>query len=208
MRFVGALLLCPCLFPPSDNVWRSRHVDAPRCTHFSTVISPSWITEQISVGKCAHRGVSACRERQTSFKIVSWTKQTWTKHHNTVLSHAEDCCQQHTYAIPTIYKSHLYVSGNPLLGLQNQLQHKVHVAEMAVVTDSPSDWEQLSIPPVQVTLSINQFAFQSIRYHTYQLIKYFAFQSIRYVTYQLIRYFAYQSIRYLALQSIRYLAFQ
>ena len=23
------------------------------------------------------------RERQTSFKIVTWTKQTWTKHHNT-----------------------------------------------------------------------------------------------------------------------------
>jgi len=51
--------------------------------HFSTVISPSWITEQISVGKCAHRGASARQERQTSFKIVTWTKQTWTKHHNT-----------------------------------------------------------------------------------------------------------------------------
>ena len=23
------------------------------------------------------------RERQTSFKIVTWTNQTWTKHHNT-----------------------------------------------------------------------------------------------------------------------------
>ena len=51
--------------------------------HFSTVISPSWITEQISVGKCAHRGASSRRERQTSFKIVTWTKQTWTRHHNT-----------------------------------------------------------------------------------------------------------------------------
>ena len=30
-----------------------------------------------------HRGASARRERQTSFKIVTWTKQTWTKHHNT-----------------------------------------------------------------------------------------------------------------------------
>ena len=27
----GALLLCPCLFCPSDNVWRSRCADAPRC---------------------------------------------------------------------------------------------------------------------------------------------------------------------------------
>ena len=40
------------------------------------------ITEQISEGKCANRGTSARPERQTSFKIVTWTKQTWTKHHN------------------------------------------------------------------------------------------------------------------------------
>ena len=79
----GALLLCPCLFCPSDNVWRSRRADAPWCAHFSTVISPSWITEQISVGKCAHRAVSVHWEQQTSFKIVTSTKQTWTKHHNT-----------------------------------------------------------------------------------------------------------------------------
>ena len=83
---LGALLLCPCLLLPSDNVWRSRRADAPRCAHFSTVISPSWITEQISVGKCAHQGASQHQERQTSFKIVTWTKQTWTKHHNTDLS--------------------------------------------------------------------------------------------------------------------------
>jgi len=80
---MGALLLCPCLFHPSDNVWRSRCAEAPLYAHPSTVISPSWITEQISVGKCAHRGASAHWERQTSFKIVTWTKQTWTTHHNT-----------------------------------------------------------------------------------------------------------------------------
>ena len=79
----GALLLCPCLFHPSDKMWRSRRADAPWCTQFSTVISPSWITEQISVGKCAYRGASERREHQTSFKIVTWTKQTWTTHHNT-----------------------------------------------------------------------------------------------------------------------------
>ena len=86
----------PCLFYPSDNVWRSRRADAPRYTHFSTVISPSWITEQISVGKCAHRGASASGERQTSFKIVTWTKQTWTKHHNTqpLPSLILFCCSQ------------------------------------------------------------------------------------------------------------------
>ena len=54
---IGALL-CPCLFRPSDNVWRSRRADEHRCTHFSTVISPSWITEQISEGKCTHQGAS------------------------------------------------------------------------------------------------------------------------------------------------------
>ena len=79
----GALLLCPCLFCPSDNVWCSRRTDAPRCAHFATVISPSCITEQISVGKSAHRDASSRWECQTSFKIVTWTKQTWTKHHNT-----------------------------------------------------------------------------------------------------------------------------
>ena len=51
-----------------------------QCTSGEFQGAPSWITEQISVGKCAHRGTSA---RQTSFKIVTWTKQTWTKHHNT-----------------------------------------------------------------------------------------------------------------------------
>jgi len=32
------------------------------------------------------RGVSARREQQTSFKIVTWTKQPWTKHHNTKIA--------------------------------------------------------------------------------------------------------------------------
>ena len=81
----SALLLCPCLFCPNDNVRRSRRADGPRSAHFSTVISPPWITQQISVGKCAHRGASARWERQTSLKIVTWTKQTWKKHHNTDL---------------------------------------------------------------------------------------------------------------------------
>ena len=39
-------------------LWHSRHADAPYCTHFSTVITPSWITQQILVEKCAHRHVS------------------------------------------------------------------------------------------------------------------------------------------------------
>jgi len=30
------------------------------------------------------RAPEARRERQTMFKIVTWTKQTWKKHHNTV----------------------------------------------------------------------------------------------------------------------------
>ena len=78
-----ALFLCPCLFRPSENMWCSRCADTPRCPHFSTVISPSWITEQILVGKCSHRGALARRERQISCKIVTWTKQTWRKRHNT-----------------------------------------------------------------------------------------------------------------------------
>jgi len=85
----GALLLCPCFFCPSDNVWRSWRDDAPRCAHFSAVFSSSWITEQILVGKCTHRGESARWERQTSFKIVTWTKQTWTKHQNTELGNLQ-----------------------------------------------------------------------------------------------------------------------
>ena len=71
----GIVMFYPCLFCPSDNVWHSQRADAPRCAQFSTVISPSWITEQISIEKSAHRGVSARRERQTMFKIVTWTKK-------------------------------------------------------------------------------------------------------------------------------------
>ena len=51
-----------------------------RYGHFSIHFTPSWITQQISVGKYAHRGAWACRERQTMFQIVTWTKQTWIIH--------------------------------------------------------------------------------------------------------------------------------
>ena len=54
------------------------------CAPFYTVITSSWITQQIPVEKCAHQGASASWERQRMFKIVTWTKQTWTKHHHTV----------------------------------------------------------------------------------------------------------------------------
>ena len=59
-------------------MWRSRRADM----HFSTVITPSWITQQMSVEKCVHQGASARRERQTLFKVVTWAKQTWKKHPN------------------------------------------------------------------------------------------------------------------------------
>ena len=65
-------------------VWCSRCADAPRCAYFPTDIF-SVIQEGVkSKEKCTYQGASARRERQTMFKIVSWTKQTWTKHHNTV----------------------------------------------------------------------------------------------------------------------------
>ena len=38
---LGALLLCPCLFRPSDNMWCSRRADAPQCMHFPTDFTPS-----------------------------------------------------------------------------------------------------------------------------------------------------------------------
>ena len=79
----GVVMFCPCLFCSSDNVWRSQSTDAPPCVHFSIDFTPSWVIGQISVEKCVHRGASARRERQTMLKIVTWTKQTWTKHHNT-----------------------------------------------------------------------------------------------------------------------------
>ena len=77
----------PCLFCPSDNVWCSRRADAPRCAHFYTVITPSWITQQISIENCAHRGKSVRRERQTMLKSVTWTKQTWTTQHRIRVCH-------------------------------------------------------------------------------------------------------------------------
>ena len=77
--FSGCFIHVPCLICPSDNMWHSRQADAPWCTHFSTVITPFWITQQISVEKCTHRGTLSHRKRQTMFKIIPWTK-----HHNTV----------------------------------------------------------------------------------------------------------------------------
>ena len=35
--YKGALMFFPCLFCPSDNVWRSRRADAPWCAHFSNL---------------------------------------------------------------------------------------------------------------------------------------------------------------------------
>ena len=82
----------PCLFCPSDNVWCSRRAHVPWCAHFYTVITPSWITQQISIENCAHQGMSARRERQTMLKSVLWTKQTWTTQHNTVkTTYTQDC---------------------------------------------------------------------------------------------------------------------
>ena len=47
-----------------------------------------------------HRGASARRERQTSFQIVTWTKQTWTKHHNTGPGHGQEGPRQlHPHAL-------------------------------------------------------------------------------------------------------------
>ena len=66
--YVGHRHFIKCRWPPL----------LPTRPHFSIDFTPSWITQQISVEKCAHRGASARRERQTMFKIV-----TWTKHHIT-----------------------------------------------------------------------------------------------------------------------------
>ena len=76
-------MLCPCLFRPCDNVWRSRRADAPRCEDFSTVISPSWITEQISEGKCSHRGALGAPNK---FQNCHLDKTTWTKQTCTILT--------------------------------------------------------------------------------------------------------------------------
>ena len=51
------------LFCPSDNVGRSQCANAPRCVHYYTVITPSWIIQQISIEKCPHRGASARRKK-------------------------------------------------------------------------------------------------------------------------------------------------
>ena len=59
MQKYGVVMFYPCLFCPSDNVWHSRHADAPWCLHFSIVITPSWITQQKLVEKCTQRGASS-----------------------------------------------------------------------------------------------------------------------------------------------------
>ena len=64
-------------------IWRSRCADVPWCAHFPNYIS--WVIQEGVkwIEKCAHRGASARWERLTMFKIVTWTKQTCTKYHNT-----------------------------------------------------------------------------------------------------------------------------
>ena len=55
----GVVMFYPCSLCPSDNVRRSRHADEPQCAHFSTVTTPSWISQQISVEKWAQHVRSA-----------------------------------------------------------------------------------------------------------------------------------------------------
>ena len=55
----GALLLCPWLFRPSDNVWRSRCADAPRCALFCCYLTFLDHRTNISRKVLAPRRVSA-----------------------------------------------------------------------------------------------------------------------------------------------------
>jgi len=43
----SALMFYPCLFCPSDVVWRSWRTHAPRCMDFSIHFIFSWITRKI-----------------------------------------------------------------------------------------------------------------------------------------------------------------
>ena len=47
-RRISVVMFYPCLFCPSDNLSRTQRADATRC---STVIAPSWITQQISMSR-------------------------------------------------------------------------------------------------------------------------------------------------------------
>ena len=80
--------------------------DTLTCLGASTFLGYLLDHRQISVGKCAHRGTSARQKRQTSFKIVTWTKQTWTKHHNTIKDSGEQqLSRSHTHppTLPFLY---------------------------------------------------------------------------------------------------------
>ena len=57
--------------------------------------------------KCAHRGGSARRKRQTMFKIVTWSKQTWIIHQCT--TEGVDSCE----TVPLKAKKDGYLRASP-----------------------------------------------------------------------------------------------
>ena len=80
----SALLLCPCLFCPSDSF--ETCLALPTCWRASERTLFYWYLFcdprrwDNSRNVCAPRRISASGAPH----VVIWTKQTWTKHHNTV----------------------------------------------------------------------------------------------------------------------------
>ena len=73
---ICALMFYPCLFCPSDNVWRSRASVRTLVYSFHTFLDYS---TNINRKVRAPRRVSSLGTRN-KFKIVTWTKQTWIIH--------------------------------------------------------------------------------------------------------------------------------
>ena len=90
LLFLKPVLCCPCLFCPSDTFehclalptrWR-----ASLCAIFYGYLLCDQRRCDNSIKVCAPRRVSASGAPH----IVTWTKQTWIKHHNTQFSYNQD----------------------------------------------------------------------------------------------------------------------
>jgi len=105
----GVVMFYLCLFCPSDNVWYllPTRLCASVRTHFYYYYTFLDHTTNISRKVLTPRHGTACRERKIMFKIVTWKKQTWTKHHNTGWKH-QHCRHIHRLRdVPQALPQHL-----------------------------------------------------------------------------------------------------
>ena len=84
--FQGVVMFCPCSFCPSDNFEHCLALPMRQCASVRTLFYWYLLCNTRRCGNSrkvlAPRRISALEAPH----IVTWTKQTWIKHHNTQIS--------------------------------------------------------------------------------------------------------------------------